>query len=83
MCNVYRHSKFFKNVGTSATNQNCIQKVDSRLNCGDPVENILSFDLLFNNVRNKTYNILISLVVLYGWETWSLIHREGCLRRLF
>jgi hypothetical protein len=36
-----------------------------------------SFRLLFSNVNIKIYKIIVLYVVLYGFETWSLILREG------
>ena len=36
----------------------------------------LTFRLLSKNLKIKIYNIIISPVVLYGCETWSLTLRE-------
>jgi hypothetical protein len=39
--------------------------------------------LLFKNIKIKTYRTIILLVVLYGYEAWSLILREECRLREF
>jgi hypothetical protein len=32
--------------------------------------------LLYKNIKNKIYETVILLIVLYGWETWSLTPRK-------
>jgi hypothetical protein len=63
----------FKYLGTTVTNKNLIIK--RRLNSGNAcyhsVQNLLSPRLLSKNVKAR-----ISLVVLYGFETWSLTLME-------
>jgi hypothetical protein len=87
----------FKYLGTTLTDQNCIQEeIKSRLNSGNAcyhsVQSLLSCRLLFRNVKVKIYKTIILPVVLYGCETWSLTLREehrlkmfdnGVLRRIF
>jgi hypothetical protein len=34
-------------------------------------------------LKIKIYKTIILLVVLYGWETWSLLIREECRLRVF
>jgi hypothetical protein len=45
--------------------------------CYHPVKNLLSSCLLSKNIKIKIYKTIILLVVLYGYETWSLIKREN------
>ena len=71
----------FKYLGTSLTNQNCIQKeIKSRLKLGNAcchlVQNLLSSILLSKNLKINTYRTIILPVILYGCETWSLTLRE-------
>jgi len=44
--------------------------------CYNSVQNILSSSLLSTNLKIKMYRTIILPVVLYGWETWSLMLRE-------
>jgi hypothetical protein len=67
----------FKYLGTTLTDQNCMQKeIKSRLNMGNAcycsVQSLLSFCLLCRNVKVKIYKAIILPVVLYGCETWSV-----------
>jgi len=39
--------------------------------------------LLYKNIKNKIYRIIILPVVLYECETWSLTLREQCRLRVF
>ena len=87
----------FKYLGTTLTNQNCIQVEDkSRLKLGNAcyhsVQKLLSSRLLSKNLKIKIYRTIILPVVLYGCESWSLTLREerrlrvfenGVLRRIF
>ena len=71
----------FKYLGTTLTNQNCIQEeIKWRLKAGNAfyhsVQNLLSSILLSKNLQIKIYRTIILPVVLYGCETWSLILRE-------
>jgi len=66
----------FKYLGTVVTNQNYIHKeIKRRLNsenaCYPSVQSLLSSCLLSENM-NIIYKTVI-LLVLYGYETWSLI----------
>jgi hypothetical protein len=67
---------------TTLTNQKYIHdKIKSRLNsvnaCYYSVQNLLSSRLLSKNLKIKIYKTVISPVVLYGCETWSLTLRDG------
>ena len=71
----------FKYLGTTLTVQNSIQEeIKSRLKLGNAcyhsVQNLLSYRLLFKNLKIKIYRTIILPVVLYGCETWSLTLRE-------
>jgi hypothetical protein len=56
------------------------EEIKSRLNSGNAcyhsVQSLLSSHLLSRNVKVKIYKTIILPVVLYGYETWSLILRE-------
>jgi hypothetical protein len=78
----------FKYLGTTVRKQNLIQEeIKRRLNfgnaCYQSVQNLLSSRLLSNNVKVRTYKIIIMPVVLYGCETWSLAVREEHKLRVF
>jgi len=87
----------FKYLGTTLTNQNAIQEeIKSRMKSGKAcyhlVQNLLSSSLLSKNLKIKICRTIILLVVLYGFESWSLTLREKCrlkvsenrvLRRIF
>jgi hypothetical protein len=71
----------FKYLGTTPTDQNCIQEeIKSRLNSGNvcyhSVQSLLSSRLLSRNVKVKTNKTMILPVVLYGCETRSLALKE-------
>ena len=68
-------------MGRTLTNQNSIQEeIQNRLKSGNAcyhsVQNLLSSNLLSNNLKIKIYITIILPVVLYGCETWSLTMRE-------
>jgi hypothetical protein len=78
----------FKYLGTTLTDQNCIQEeIKSRINLGNAcyhsVQSLLSSRLLSRNVKVNVYKTIILPVVLYGCETWSLTLREGHRLRVF
>ena len=47
------------------------------------VQTLLSSRHLSKNFNIKIYKTIISLIVLYGCETWSLALREECSLRVF
>ena len=53
------------------------------LACYHSVQNPLSSSLLSKNLEIKIYRTIILPVVLYGYETWSLILREERRLRVF
>jgi hypothetical protein len=64
----------FKYLGTTLTDQNCVQKeIKSRLNSGNhcyhSVQSLLFSRLLSRNVKVKIHKTIILPVVLYGCET--------------
>ena len=87
----------FKYLGTTLTNQNCIQvEVRGRLKLGNAcyhsMQKLWSSPLLSKNLKIKIYRTIILPIVLYGCESWSLTLREerrlrvfenGVLRRIF
>jgi hypothetical protein len=75
-------------LGTTVTSQSVIQKeIKRRLNSGNAcyhsVQNLLSSSLLSKNVKIGIYKTIISPVVLYRCETWSLTLREEHILRVF
>jgi hypothetical protein len=74
--------------GTTVTNQNLINKeIKSRLNlsnaCYHSVQKLLSSRLLSKDVKIKMKKTIILPVVLYGFEMWAQILREGHRLRIF
>jgi hypothetical protein len=64
----------FKYLGTTLTDQNCIQEeIKSRLKLGNAcchsVQNLLSSSLLSKKLKVKIHLTIILPVVLYGYET--------------
>jgi hypothetical protein len=53
-----------------------IRKLNSGNVCCHSIQNLLSSRLLSKNVKIRIYKTIILPVVLYGYETWSLILRE-------
>ena len=47
------------------------------------MKNLLSYSLLFKNLKIKIHRTINVPVVLYGCETWSLTLREECRLRVF
>jgi len=78
----------FKCLGTTLTNQNYIlEEIKSRLKSGNAcyylVQNLLSSSSLSKNLKIKIYRAIISPVVLYGCETWSMTLMEERGPRVF
>jgi hypothetical protein len=77
----------FKYLGTTLTDQNCMQeeiKADNTGNiCYHLVQTLLSSCQLPRNLKVKIYKTIILSVVLYGCETWSLTLREEHRLRVF
>ena len=76
------------NLGTTVTNQNCIQEeIKSRFESGNAcchsVPIILSSNLLSKYLKIKICRAIILPVDLYGCETWSLTLREERRLRVF
>src|SRR5215469_13037499 len=72
----------FKYLGVTLIDQNSIQEeIKCRLNLGNAcyhsVQNLLSSRLLSKNFKIKIYKTIVLPVVLYGFETWSIILKEG------
>jgi hypothetical protein len=63
------------------------EEIKRRLNSGNAcyhsVQNLLSSRLLSKNVNVRIYKTIISPVVLYGCEIWSLTVREDRVLRIF
>ena len=77
----------FKYLGTTLTNQNSSQEeIKSRYKrgnaCYHSVQNLLSYSLLFKNLKININRTIILHVVLYGCETWSLTLREELTLRV-
>jgi hypothetical protein len=76
------------NSNTWESNQNLIQKeIKKKLNsdnaCYHSVQNLLSSRLLSKNLRIRIYKTLISTLIPYECETWSLTLREEDILRVF
>jgi agmatine/peptidylarginine deiminase len=73
----------FKYLGTTLTNQNCIQEeIKSRWKSGQ-VQNSLSSSLLSNNLKIKIQKIIFLSAGMYGHETWSPTFEGGTRLRMF
>ena len=80
--------KKFKYLGTTLTNENCVQEeIKNRLKLGNvccySVQNLLSSSLLCKTLKINIFSTTILPVVLYGCETWSLISEEERRLRVF
>jgi hypothetical protein len=78
----------FRYLGTTLTNRKCMhEEIKSRLSLGNAcyhlVQSLLSSHLLSRNIKVKIYETIILPVVLYGYETWSLILREEHRLRVY
>jgi hypothetical protein len=84
-------NKFFENVakfmhlGTMVTGESEEIKcgLNSRNTCYHAVQNLLSFCLLSQNIKIKTYIPIILPGVWYGCELWSLPLRDETRSRVF
>jgi hypothetical protein len=75
-------------LGMTIRNENLIEgEIKGRLNSGNAyyhlVHNLLSSSLLSKNIKIRIYKSIISPMVLYGCETWSVTLREGQSLREF
>jgi ribosomal protein S2 len=59
----------FRYLGTTITHKNLIQGEIKAYH--HSYQNLLSFRLLFRNIKIRLYKTIILPVVLYGCETWS------------
>jgi hypothetical protein len=71
----------FEITGCLTSNQNSIQElIQSRLKPGNAcchlVQNPFSSILLSKNIKSNIYRTIIWPIILYGYETWSLILGE-------
>jgi len=78
----------FKYLGTTLTNKNSIaEEIKSRLRLGNAsyhsVQNLLSSNVLYKNLKIKIYRTIMLPVVLCGCETWSLTLQEERKLRVF
>ena len=69
-----------KQINLSDTQEKIVLNIYEENPCYHSVQNLLCSSLLSKNLKIKIYRTTIFPVVLYGYETWSLILREG--RRL-
>jgi hypothetical protein len=78
-------NRFFKNGANFRRDQNVIyEEIKSRLNFGNACyHSFHNFCLAPKNVKIIIYKTVISPVVLYGFETWSLTSREEYGLRVF
>ena len=78
----------FGYLGTTLTHQNSIpEEMKSRLRLGNAcyhsVQNLLSSRLLSKTLKINIYGTIILPIVLYRYETWSLILGEERKLRVF
>jgi hypothetical protein len=78
--NHYIKTHYIKYLATLKNKNSIHEEIKSRPNswnaCYHSVQNLLSFSLLSKNIQIKVYETIISPVILYGCETWSLTLRE-------
>jgi hypothetical protein len=77
-----------KYLGTTLKNHNSVEEeIKDRLKsvnaCYHSVQNLLSSSLLSKNIKIKIHRTRSLLVILNGYETWSLTLREECRLRGF
>jgi hypothetical protein len=73
----------FRYLGTTITNQNLIQEdIKRRLNSGNACYHSVQI-LLSSRLLSRIYKTIILPVVLYGYESWSLILREEYRLKVF
>jgi len=80
-CSSIERVEEFKYLGTTLTIQISIQEeIKNSLKSGNAsyhsVHNVLSYSLLFRNLKIKIYRTKNLPLVVYGCETWSLTLRE-------
>jgi len=78
----------FECLGTTLTDQNCLQEeVKRRMKSGNvcyhSMQNVLSFSFISKNLKNMIYRTIILPIGLNGCETWSLTKREEYRLRVF
>jgi hypothetical protein len=78
----------FRYLEMTVANQNLIhEEIESRLNSDNAfhhsVQNLLSSRLLSKNIKIRIYRTIILPVVLYGYDTLSLILRKAHRLRVF
>ena len=77
-----------KGSSSLAAHKNYIkEEINSRLQsdnaCCYCLQNVLSYSLIYINIKIKIYRIIFLSVVLYGCETWSYTLREERRLRVF
>ena len=73
----YENIESFRCLGVTVTNTNDIrEEIKRRINMGNAryfsLKETLSFHLLSNKLKIKTYKTIILPLVLYDCETWAL-----------
>jgi hypothetical protein len=71
----------FKYLGM--TEEEIKRRLNSRNASYHSVQNLMSSRVLSTNAKIKIYKTVMLLVVLYGYETWSLTLREEHRLRVF
>ena len=88
VCNVHGTGEEKSDDSKESFMRNSIQEeIKSRLKseniCYHSVKNILSSSLLSKYLKTKIYGTIVSLVILYGCETWSFKLREERRLKMF